>query len=118
MAPARRLGDRAGSTPGVVEIAKPGPRVRPLAGPRTGASIGLEDPGIAGEMPARVLAAAIAGVKEHRCWRVWAGERPVIPDIKPALAKVGVHSRPITVLSLARTGTVMPAPCRRSPAST
>jgi hypothetical protein len=39
MAPAGRLGDRAGPARGIVEIAK------------AGISIGLEDPGIAGEMP-------------------------------------------------------------------
>ena len=55
MAPAGRLGDRAGPAPGIVEIAK------------TGISIGLEDPGIAGEMPVGVLAVAVARVEEQRC---------------------------------------------------
>jgi len=77
VAPAGRLSDRAGSAPGIVEITKPG------------ISIGLEGPGIAGEMPAGVLASAVAGIKEHRCWRVWAGERPVIPDISPQSANHG-----------------------------
>jgi len=77
MAPARRLGDRARFAPSIVEIAEPG------------ISIGLEDPGITDEMPARVLAAAVAGVKERRCGRVWAGERPVIPDISPQSANYG-----------------------------
>src|SRR5262245_39881043 len=40
-------------------------------------------------MPAGVLAAAVAGVKEHRCWRIWTGERPVIPDIGPQSANHG-----------------------------
>src|SRR6476659_7943051 len=106
MAPARRLGDWAGPAPSVIEITKPG------------ISIGLEDPGIAGEMAIGMFTAPVAGVREHRCGRVGAGERPVVPDIKPALAKVGVHSRPITVLSLARIGTVVSSPCRRSAAST
>jgi hypothetical protein len=106
MAPACRLGDRARFALGVIEIAKPGIR------------IGLEDPGVAGEMPARVLAAAVTAVTEQCCRRVWAGERPVIPDIEPALAKAGVHNRPITVLFLARTGTVVSSPCRRSAANT
>jgi len=69
MAPARRLGDRAGPAPGIIEIAK------------AGISIGLEDPGIAGEMPVGVLAAAVARVEEQRGGRVGAGERPIVPDI-------------------------------------
>jgi hypothetical protein len=60
VAPAGSLGDWAGSALRAIEIAKAGPRVRPLAGPRTGAGIGLEDPGIAGEMPVGVLAVAVA----------------------------------------------------------
>jgi hypothetical protein len=60
VAPARGLGDRARLALCVIEITKPGPRVRPLAGPRTGASVGLEDPGIAGEVAVRVLAATVA----------------------------------------------------------
>jgi hypothetical protein len=54
-----------------------------VAGPRTGASIGLEDPGIAGEMPVGVLAVAVARVEEQRGRRVGAGERPIVPDISP-----------------------------------
>jgi len=77
MAPAGRLGDRAGPAPGIVEIAKPG------------ISIGLEDPGIAGEMPVGVLAVAIARVEEQCCGRVGAGERPIVPDISPYTIAVG-----------------------------
>jgi hypothetical protein len=57
MAPAGRLGYRAGPAPGIVEIAK------------AGISIGLEDAGIAGEMPVGVLAVAVARVEEQRCGR-------------------------------------------------
>ena len=71
VAPAGRLSDRAGSAPGIIKIAEPG------------IGIGLQDPGIAGEMLAGVPSAAVAGVKEHRRWRVWTSERPVIPDISP-----------------------------------
>jgi hypothetical protein len=45
--------------------------------------IGLEDPGITGQMPGRVLAAAIARIVEHRRRRVGSAERPVIPYIRP-----------------------------------
>jgi hypothetical protein len=39
--------------------------------------IGLEDPGITGEMPVGVLAIAVERVEEQRCGRVGAGERPI-----------------------------------------
>ena len=71
MAPARRLGDRPRLAPAVVEIAEPG------------IGIGLEDPGIAGEMPGGMLAGAIARVEEHRGRRVGPGERPVVAHIGP-----------------------------------
>jgi hypothetical protein len=77
VAPVGCLGDRTGSAPVIVEIAKPG------------IGIGLKDPGIPGEMAARVLAAAVPGVVEHRGWRVWTGERPIIPDISPQSANHG-----------------------------
>ena len=48
MAPARRLGDRPGLAPAVVEIAEPG------------IGIGLQDAGISGEMPGGMLARAVA----------------------------------------------------------
>jgi hypothetical protein len=92
VAPAGRLSDRAGSAPGIVEITKPGPRVRPLAGPKRGASIGLEDPGIAGEMPAGVLATSVAGIKEHHCWPVAIPPQP-LDQIAAAVAKAKTRDR-------------------------
>jgi len=47
VAPAGSLGDRAGFALGVIEIAK------------AGIGVGLEDPGIAGEMPVRMLTSPI-----------------------------------------------------------
>jgi hypothetical protein len=44
MAPARRLGDRPGLAPAVVEVAEPG------------IGVGLQDAGVSGEMPGGVLA--------------------------------------------------------------
>ncbi len=52
MAPARRLGDRTGFAPSIVELAEPG------------IGIGLEDAGIAGEMPGAVLDAASSSTRE------------------------------------------------------
>jgi len=71
MAPARRLGDRARFALRVIEIAEPG------------IGIGLEDPGVAGEMSRGVLAAAIARIEEQRRRWVWPGERPVVANIGP-----------------------------------
>jgi hypothetical protein len=47
MAPARRLGDRSRSSPGIVEIAE------------AGIGVGLEDPVISSQMPSRVLAVTV-----------------------------------------------------------
>jgi hypothetical protein len=68
MAPAGRLGDRAGPAPGIVEIAK------------TGISIGLEDAGIAGEMP--------VGVTTKSYCRSSPGS-PANRDASPAFARAG-----------------------------
>jgi hypothetical protein len=52
VAPARRLGDRSRLAFAVVELAEPG------------ISIGLQDAGIAGEMPGGMLAGAVARLRE------------------------------------------------------
>lgn len=71
VAPARRLSNRAGSAFAVVEIAEPG------------ISIGLQNAGIAGEMPGRMLAATVARIKEHRGRWVGPGKRPVVAHVGP-----------------------------------
>jgi hypothetical protein len=71
VAPAGGLGDRVRFALDVIEIAE------------SGISVGLEDPGIAGEVTVRVLAAAVARIEEQRRRGVRAGERLVIPDIGP-----------------------------------
>src|SRR5215469_1024597 len=45
--------------------------------------VGLEDPGIVGEMCLRVLAAAIARVIKHRRRRTLSAKRPIVADIGP-----------------------------------
>lgn len=87
-----------------------------MAGPRTGASVGLQDTGPARKMPARMLAAAAARIEKHGGRRIAAAKGPVISDIEPALAKAAVHSRPVTALFLASTGTVASSPWIRSAA--
>ena len=96
--PAGCLGDRPRTALGLAQFAKPG------------IGVGLQDPGPAGEMPARMLTAAVARVAEQRRRRVRAGKRSVIANIDPP--------RPVTVLPLASTGTVVSSPCRRAAAST
>src|SRR6185436_12455995 len=71
MHPTRRLDDRPRLASGLVQL------VVATIG------IGLEDAGITGQMRLRVLAAAIARVIEHRCRRVLAAERPVVPNVNP-----------------------------------
>ena len=114
--PARGFGNGPRTSPRRVQFAKPGPRVRPLAGPRTGAGVGLQDTGPARKMPARMLAAAAARIEKHGGRRIAAAKGPVISDIEPALAKAAVHSRPVTALFLASTGTVASSPWIRSAA--
>ena len=72
--------------------------------------VGLQDAGVTRQMRLGVLALAIARVIENRRGRPGAAERLVV-------AYVGPH-RPVSVLPLASTGTVVSSPCRRSAAMT
>jgi len=96
VAPACRLGNRAEFAFAVVEIAKPG------------IDIGLQDAGLAGEMPQGMLAGPVARVKEHRRRRGRPGKRPVIAHLSPQSAGY----------RFARTGTVVSSPCTRSASNT
>src|SRR6266851_7176181 len=71
VSPARRLGDRPGFAPAVVEITE------------TGISVSLENAGVAGKMLSRMLAVAVARVMEDRRRRVRPGERPIVAHIGP-----------------------------------
>ena len=71
MRPARGLGDR------------PRLAVCRRRAVEPGIGIGLQDPGIAGEMPLGMLAGAIARVEEHRRRRSRPAERPVVAHIGP-----------------------------------
>jgi len=55
-----------------------------------GVGVGLENPGIAGQMRLRVLAAAIARVIEHRRRRGRPAKRPVVAHIDPTSPGVGL----------------------------
>ena len=83
---------------GLVELVEPG------------IGVGLQDSGVAGQVLRGMLAAAIRRVEEHRRRRTGAAERPVVAHIGP--------SRPVTVLPLASTGTVVSSPWMRSAAKT
>ncbi len=52
--------------------------------------VGLEQPGISGQMVLRMLALAIAGVIEHRRRRRCPTERPVVADIDPTSPRIGL----------------------------
>ena len=52
--------------------------------------VGLEQPGISGQMVLRMLALAVARVMEHRRWRRGPAERPVVADIDPTSPGVGL----------------------------
>ena len=78
MRPARRLDDRARLAVGFIELGV------------AAISVGLEDPGIAGQMRLRMLAAAIARVIEHRRRRRRPGERPIVAHIDPTSPDVGL----------------------------
>ena len=107
----RRECDRApacGPPPGVLrnvghgEERTPGVRPAPDLQDRTGMSlgqveraiavkgIGLEQPGVSGQMALRVLAFAVAGVIEHRRRRAVAAEWPIVTHINPTPARVGL----------------------------
>ena len=65
------------------QLVEPGPRVRPAAGPRTGAAVGVDDAPEVRQMPLRMLALAVGRVEEQRRRRSRAGERPLVADISP-----------------------------------
>ena len=98
MRPARRLNQRSWPSLGRIEPAEPGIGVR------------LQDAGIAAQVMLGMIAGPVAGVIEHRRRRILPADRPVVAHINPA--------RPVMVLPLASTGTVVSSPCTRSPAST
>jgi hypothetical protein len=72
-----RLGDRAGSAVGGVELVEPG------------MGVGLQDALVAGQVPPRVFTGAVARVAEHRRRRRRSGEGPVVADIGPEPAGDG-----------------------------
>jgi hypothetical protein len=71
VAPARRLGDRPRLAPAVVELGEPG------------IGVGLQNAGIASEVPGRVFAGAVARVEEHCRRRIGSGKRAVVAHIGP-----------------------------------
>ena len=71
MAPAQRLDDRAGLAVGKIEPVVAVERV------------GLQNAGVAGQMPLGMFARSIARGVEQRRRRILAAERPVVADIDP-----------------------------------
>src|SRR5437763_16085856 len=65
------------------QFVEPGPRVRPTAGPRTGAAVGMDDAAELLQVGSRMLAFAVGRVEEQSGRRPRAGERPLVADISP-----------------------------------
>jgi len=107
MHPTRRLDKRARLAIGLVELVV------------AGIGVGLENPGIAGQMRVRVLAAAITRVIEHR--RRWRrpGKRPVVAHIDPTSPGIGLafgqdrHDGVVAVQSLGGEHVSLDAPDQR-----
>src|SRR5439155_18922524 len=81
--------------------------------------VGLEDPGIAGQMRLSMLAGPIARVVEHRRRRILPAERTIVAHINPTSPGVGLalgqdrHSRVVAVQSLGRENVSLNPPEKR-----
>ena len=71
LGPTGGLGDRPWLAVGPVELAEPG------------IGVGLQDPGVGGQMPPRVLGRPIAGAVVQGGWWGWSGKGPVVPHVGP-----------------------------------
>jgi hypothetical protein len=78
--------------------------------------VGLEDPGIAGQMPGWMITPAIARIVEHRRRRIGSAERPIVAHVDPASPGDGLarrqhrHGRVVTVQSFGREDVPLHAP--------
>ena len=94
MGPAARLQDKAWTSIGFVELAE------------SAVSVGLQDPGVRGEMALRMFASSITRVVEHGRGRCSAAEGPVVAHIDPCPAGMGLalgqnrHRRVVAVQPL------------------
>src|SRR5207302_2939332 len=88
--------------------------------------VGLEDPGIVGQMRLSMLAGPIARVVEHRRWRIRPAERTIVAHINPTSPGVGLpfgqdrHSRVVAVQTLGRENVSLNPPeerCQRGAAA-
>src|SRR5580704_10574056 len=72
------------------------------------------------QMGLRMRALAVGRIEEQRCRRPRAAEWPLVANVEPALAKAGVHSRPVLVLPVpgASTGAGVSSTCKVSLART
>ena len=76
--PAGGLGDRPGLAVGPVELAEPG------------IGVGLQDPGVGGQVASGVLGRAVAGEPEQRGRGCRSGKGPVVPHIGPEPGRDGL----------------------------
>src|ERR1700694_694580 len=114
MDPARRLDDLARLAIGLVQLVV------------SAKGVGLEDPGIVGQMRLSMLAGPIARVVEHRRWRMRPAERTIVAHVNPTSPSVGLpcgqdrHSRVVAVQSLGRENVSLNPPeerCQRGAAA-
>ena len=107
MHPTRRLDERARLAVGLIELGVPA------------IGVGLEDPGIAGQMRLRMFAAAVARVIEHRRRRRRSAERPIVAHVDPTSPDIGLalgqdrHRRVVAVQALGGKHVLLDAPEQR-----
>lgn len=82
----------------------------PVAGEQPvepGIAVSVDDPLEVLQMRLWVLALRVGRIAEHRRRQTGTGKRQLVANIEPALAKAGVHNRPVLVLPVpgANTGT-------------
>src|SRR6266581_5672247 len=86
----------------------------------TGIAVGVDDAAKVVQMGPWMFALAVGRVEEQGRRRPRIGKRPFVAHVEPALAKAGVHNRPVLVLPVpgANTGTGVSSTCKLSPART
>src|SRR5271166_2987886 len=83
-----------------------------------GIAICMDDASEVVQVSSRVLALAVGRVEEQSGRRARASKRPLVANVEPALAKAGVHNRPVLVLPVPGASTGVSSTCKVSLART